>query len=271
MQGQPGGLDPDRREQRRRQRGPGPLGGARERTQEQRIPGRLAGDAPAHGRIAPAREQAQRSLRPERLQRELREARRAARRVQEPRRGAAGRAHRHDEQVRPRERSPEEVPHELERGVVGVLHVVEQQGRRALPAEQLEQAADRAARAPAVSRRRVPRHRRLARERRRGRQRVREPGSERRDRARLERRDPVVERLEQPERDVARMVGARPREHEQLPLGRQPGDRRQERRLADPRLPHHDERPPAPLPDVVERLRRHGQLRVAAEHPHVRS
>ena len=119
-------------QQRRRQRAVAAVGDPRELVQVQRDAARLAHDTLAHRRVRHARDELERRLAVERVERELLPPGRAARRVEQAA-GRADRARGDHQQRRNRDGPAQQVQNELERGLVGPVQVVQQHGNRPEP------------------------------------------------------------------------------------------------------------------------------------------
>jgi hypothetical protein len=254
-------LELDGGQQRRRQRALGVAGDARQLLEEERVAGGLASEALAQARVGHVADQLERRGVGKRGEGDE-PAAGGAGRVQDARRGLDG-PQGEGEQVRRAGGAAQEVQDQLDRGVVGPVEVVEQQGHRPLAREQLQQCAEGAVAAEALAGARC--RRRGARERRRRRQRRGQVGADGLDAAGMHRRDVVVERIHhEPERDVALVLGRAAVEDEQAGGPRAPGQGVQERALADPGLPEHGEHAALALTHGGHGAIRGGQLALAS-------
>jgi hypothetical protein len=207
-------------------------GGASQLLEEERISRRLLGHAPAQRVVGQVFHQRERGVAGERLEREVAPALGCPGGVEQARRGVDG-ARREAEQVRRLRRAAQQVEHQLDRRVVGPVQVVEQQDHGALSRQQLEQPAQRAVVAEALGRAGV------ARECAGGAgcsggEHGAQVGAERLDAARVQRRDVVVERVDdQAEGDVALVLRAASGQDDHVRFERVVADGPEHRALAD--------------------------------------
>ena len=153
--------------------------------------------------------------------------------------GQRARSQRGDQEVRPLRRAAHHVLEQLQRGRVGPVHVVEDEGERMASRERVEPVAQRSVQLPAFG-------------------------------GRGGRRElDVVERLEglghRRERDVALQLRCPAAENREAALGRPVGERVEQPRLADPGLAAHQQQPTVaarrPLDQAADRV----ELRVPSD------
>ena len=178
-------------------------------------------------------------------------------------------AQREGEQVGGARGAAEQVQHELERGVVGPVEVVEEQRDGAFAAEHLDQGAQRAVAAEALAG--AGGGRGGAGDGGRG-ERGGEVGADGLDAPRVHGGDVVVERVDhEPERHVALVLGGAPVEDQQAGGRRALVQRVEQRALADAGLAEHREHAALSAEDVGDGAVGGGELALAADQAGRRS